>query len=397
MYIFFNLLLVLLALIVILPSLFLLIETLSAVFLKTPKLEYKANPNLHTKILIPAHNEALGIEKTLLNLIDQVKQPQDILVVADNCSDQTAQIARATGVSVIERDSQTQKGKGFALDYGLQYLEQSKPDVVVLVDADCQITPSSTVENIAQLAYFKNSPVQTTYLMEKPSSEPSAKDLISALAFLVKNRVRMLGMSKLSFPCPLQGTGMAFPFEILKKVSLNSGNLVEDMQLGIDLTLLGYPSLYYCDGTVLSVLPQESAAAKTQRTRWEQGHLNTLLTQVPPIVKAALKQKSIKLLAFGLDLAIPPLSLLVLLWLSLTALSLGAWLLGIASFVPLLILALAGLFIVSSILLSWAKFAREEIPLTTLLSIPFYIIWKIPIYLSFVLRREQKWVRTERD
>jgi len=238
--------------------------------------------------------------------------------------------------------------------------------------------------------------VQTNYLMEK-SSAPSTKDLISILAFLVKNQVRMLGMSNLGFPCPLQGTGMAIPFEILQKVSLGSDNLVEDMQLGIDLTLQGHSALYCREASVLSMIPQEANAAKTQRTRWEQGHLNTILTQVPPILKAALEKKSINLLAFALDLSIPPLSLLVLLWFSLTTLSLLTWILGVTTFFPFFILMLGGLFIVSSILLSWAKFARNEIPLSTLLTVPFYIIWKIPIYLSFLLRREQKWVRTERN
>ncbi len=396
MNILFDPLFTLLALVIVLPALFLLIETLSAIFLnKTKHLEYKNDSSLRTKILVPAHNEALGIEKTLLNLIEQIKDPQDILVVADNCTDQSAQIAHRVGVSVIERKNTTQRGKGYALDYGLKYLELSKPDVVVFVDADCYLTPG-TIERIAQLAHYSGHPVQTNYLMEK-SSAPSTKDLISILAFLVKNQVRMLGMSNLGFPCPLQGTGMAIPFEVLQKVSLGSDNLVEDMQLGIDLTLQGHPALYYREASVFSVIPQEANAAKTQRTRWEQGHLNTILTQGPPILKAALEKRSINLLAFALDLSIPPLSLLVLLWFSLTTLSLLTWILGVTTFFPFLILMLGGLFIVSSILLSWAKFARNEIPLSTLLTVPFYIIWKIPIYLSFLLRREQKWVRTERS
>jgi len=390
-----NFFLSLLAILVTIPCLVLLLECLAAVLLTPPRGENKTNPNLQISVLIPAHNEASGIEQTLLPLIPQVKNSQDILVVADNCTDATAEIARQTGVSVIERSNETERGKGYALDYGLQHLATINPDIVVLVDADCQVSPG-TIEKIAQLSWSTGNPVQVTYLMEKPS-QPSAKDLISALAFLVKNQVRILGVSNLGLPCPLQGTGMAFPFSLLKQVSLNSGNIVEDMQLGIDLALQGHPTLFYPDGRVISVLPQETATAKTQRTRWEHGHLKTLITQVPRLLQGAISQKSFALFACALDLAIPPLSFLVLLWLLVTFVSLLGIILGLSSLIPLVLLGLAGSSILLSIVLSWAKFARDEISLVTLLKIPFYILWKIPIYFSFLWRREEKWIRTERN
>ena len=385
----------LLAITVLIPSMVLLLECLAAVTL-TPKIpESKINPNLHIAILIPAHNEASGITQTLLSLLSEVDKATDIIVVADNCTDATAEIARQQGVTVLERSNEKERGKGYALDYGLQHLALSSPDIVVLVDADCQVSPK-TIQNISQLSWSTGQPVQVTYLMEKPP-EPSSKDLISALAFLVKNQVRMLGLSIFGLPCPLQGTGMAFPFTLLQQVSLSSGNIVEDMQLGIDLALQGHPTLFYPEGRVISALPQETTTAKTQRTRWEHGHLNTLLTQVPLLLKAAIMQRRLDLFALALDLAVPPLSLLVLLWLLTTVVNIIGVVFGLSSLTPLLLTLLAGTAILVSIVLSWAKFARQEISLGTLLKIPFYILWKIPIYFSFLLRREQKWVKTERN
>ncbi len=391
-----NLFLYTIAITLLVPCLVLLIECLAALNLTPPIRKIETNPTLSISVLIPAHNEVTVIEQTLLSLIPQVKSPQDILVVADNCSDLTAEVARQKGVSVIERSNLSERGKGYALDYGLKYLAINNPrDVVVLIDADCQVS-RGTIEYISQLSWSTGQPVQVTYLMEKPE-QPSTKDTISALAFLLKNQVRMLGLSNLKLPCPLQGTGMAFPFSILQEVSLNSGNIVEDMQLGIDLALKGHFTLFWSEGKVISGLPKEKETAKIQRTRWEQGHLSTLVTQVPRLIEGAIKQKKFALLALALDFAIPPLSFLVILWGTGTILSILGVIFGL-SWTPLVILILAGASIFVSVTLSWVKFARDDIPLYTLLTIPFYILWKVPIYVNFLLRRSEKeWIKTDRN
>jgi len=143
-------------------------------------------------------------------------------------------------------------------------------------------------------------------------------------------------------------------------------------------------------------LPQQQAVAKTQRTRWEHGHLQTLLTQTPRLATASVGQKRFDLLAIALDLSVPPLSLLVAIWLAAFAASLLAATLG-TSQIPAVLLAVQGLLILLSIVGAWAKFGRAAISGSTLLSVPFYILWKIPLYLGFILKRQTKWVRTERD
>lgn len=385
-----DLVLLAIALVLGIPSLVLFGECLAALF-PTPQESLTVPQSLSIAVLVPAHNEASVIGTTLSTLIPQADR---LVVVADNCSDETAAIAKGAGATVIERHDLEQRGKGYALDYGLKFLAANPPDVVVVVDADCQVAPG-TIEKIAQKASIMGCPVQAMYLMEQPPT-PKPKDSISALAFLVKNLVRPRGLAKLGLPCLLTGTGMAFPWALIANAPLASSNIVEDMQLSLDLALAGHPSVFESDSKVMGMLPQQDAAAKSQRTRWEHGHLQTLKTQVPRLLKAAVVQRRWDLLALALDLSVPPLSLLVFLWVGAIALALLGQFLG-ASGLPVLILALEGGLILLSILGAWARFGRAELPAKVLLAVPLYILWKLPFYLTFFLRRQTKWVRTERD
>ena len=345
-------------------------------------------------ILIPAHNEASVISTTLQTLIPQLQVEDRLIVIADNCSDETAAIALECGATVIERHNTTLRGKGYALDYGLRFLETNPPEVVIVVDADC-IVHQGAIEQLAQQAKVSGRPVQATYLLEQPA-KPEPKDSISALAFMVKNLVRPYGLEQLGLPCLLTGTGMAFPWSVIHQAPLASGNIVEDMQLGIDLALAGNAPLFCPSAKVTGILPQQQQAAESQRTRWEHGHLQTLFSQVPRLLKASLIQRRFDLFAIALDLCVPPLSLLIMMWATMMATGLlvgvflGLWL-------PSILLSIEGFLVLTSIINAWAKFGRSNIPGMTLLAVPFYIMWKIPIYLAFLVKPQTKWIRTERD
>jgi cellulose synthase/poly-beta-1,6-N-acetylglucosamine synthase-like glycosyltransferase len=370
-----------------------------------------STPRPRVAVLVPAHNEAQGIAATLETILPQLTARDRLVVIADNCSDETAAIAKrccASGVEsneqaqsghpfdviVLERQDFERRGKGYALDYGLQSIKEDPPDVVVMVDADC-IVLQGAIERIAAVAAANLRPVQAIYLMEQPA-KPGPKDSVSALAFMVKNLVRPSGLAQLRLPCLLTGTGMAFPWSAIANAALASGNIVEDMQLAVDLAISGQPPLFCRDAKVIGRLPQQTQAAKSQRTRWEHGHLQTLLTQIPRLLRAALLQKRFDLLALVLELCVPPLSLLVMIWAAVMGGALIAGKLGV-SWIPALVLAIEGLLIFISILGAWAKFGRAELPLAALLAVPFYILWKIPLYLGFLIRPQTKWIRTERD
>jgi len=376
------------------PVSVLLIECTAALF---PGQRTKSLPELPrpiVNVLVPAHNEAIVIGATLEKLLPQLRAQDRLVVIADNCDDETADIARAIGAKVLERQEPEHRGKGYALDYGLKFITQAPPEVVVVIDADSIVHPGA-IDGLARLASATLRPVQATYLLTQ-SANPEPKDAVSTLAFLVKNLVRPLGLNRLGLPCLLTGTGMAFPWSAIKTVSLASGNIVEDMQLGLDLAIAGYPPVFCSDAKVTGLLPQQQHAAKSQRTRWEHGHLQTLLTQVPQILRASVRQKRFALFALALDLCVPPLSLLVMIWVGAIGGALLAGGLG-ASWMPALLLAMEGFLIFISIVGAWAKFGRTDLPMLTLLAVPLYVLWKIPLYFAFLVRPQTKWVRTERD
>jgi cellulose synthase/poly-beta-1,6-N-acetylglucosamine synthase-like glycosyltransferase len=199
-------------------------------------------PGVSYAVLVPAHNEAAILAKTLARLVAQVPDPGAIVLVADNCTDATAGIARTLGVTVLERHDPDRRGKGFALDFGVRHLRAARPDVLVVMDADCETSQAALVGLINTVAAARL-PAQMTYLM-RVVGNASIKQKIAGFAWLLKNQVRPLAVDRLGLPVTLTGTGMAFPWQALETVSMSHGNIVEDMQLGIDCTLQGFPPVF---------------------------------------------------------------------------------------------------------------------------------------------------------
>ncbi len=357
-----------------------------------PKFQDKDRPKI--AVLIPAHNEALAIEATLKGVLSQIQSGDSVVVIADNCQDETAEIAAKTGATVIERNNTEQRGKGYALDYGCQFLSQDPPNVVVMLDADCSIEPQ-TIERISYQAQQTQKPIQALYLMQPPVPD-SPEDLISAFAFLIKNRVRPQGLANLGKPCMLTGSGMAIPWSAIQEIQLANGNIAEDMKLGIDLAIAGYPP-QFCDAAkVVSRLPKKSSVKKSQRTRWEHGHLQIIINQIPRLLKTSWTNQRSDLLFLALEISVPPMSLLVIIWILVLALNLlGGFFLNF--WLPAQLMLILGLILTISILNSWRKFGSEIIPWQKLLYVPFYLLWKIPLYIKFLLAPQQEWVKTERE
>lgn len=377
------------------PILVLLVECLLAVLAGPSKPAPATDaPRPRTAVLIPAHNEEPVIGQTLTSLNGQLGPLDRLIVIADNCADQTAALARQAGAEVFERHDLERRGKGYALAFAVEQLRSDPPAVVLIIDADCQ-AHAGLVEGLARTALARGRPVQGVYLLDPPPA-PSPKAAVSALAFLVKNLVRPLGMHRLGLPCHLTGAGMAFPWPILAGAKLASGNIVEDMQLGMDLAFTGTPALFCPSVKVTSQLPAKEEAATKQRTRWEHGHLQTLLANGPRLLARGLARLQPGLVGLALDLCVPPLSLLVLLWLAamIATAALGWW---TAWWVPALILVAAGALLLLAILSAWARFGRAVCPFSTLASLPVYLLWKVPVYFAFLFKPQKEWVRTERD
>jgi len=347
------------------------------------------------KILIPAHNEAGGIGKTISCLLEQSVLPSSILVVADNCNDATAEISKGLGVTVLERVNEEQRGKGFALDHGISFLkEQEQPDVLIILDADCDIEVGS-LGVLVNSCIQNQRPSQALYLMRHNIGK-SLKQSVAGFAWLVKNKIRPIAVNKLGLPITLTGTGMAFPWQVIADINVAHGNIVEDMQLGIDCTLNGFAPVFCEEAIVYSDFPEQVEAEKTQRTRWEHGHLMTISQQAPRLIKQAFIQKKWRLLGLALDIAVPPLSLLVML--SMVGLCLLAGYSSMIGRYDIFILFLMSfVFFALSLLATWWRYGRDYLTIKELCSIPVYIISKVSIYTTFIFKRQKSWVRTARE
>ena len=302
-------------------------------------------------------------------------------------------MARAEGALAAERSHPTDRGKGFALAFGLDELAKDPPDIVIVVDADVEVSPGS-IDALARIAHAHQRAVQCDNLVYP--EKPTAISVISALAFLVRNRVRPRGLRRLGMPCHLAGTGMAFTWDVIRKAPPTGAYLAEDLLMGLELAVLGHPPMYTAHARVLSAIPDQSAAARKQRSRWEHGQLTTVRGQVPRMLREAIQRRRLDLLSIALDLSVPPLALLVsLLVLGCTVTGL-ALLVG-ASVVPFAIVAGCLFAVGTLVILSWLRFGRAMLPAKYVLAIPLYVLWKIPVYASYIFRGgEKKWERTER-
>jgi cellulose synthase/poly-beta-1,6-N-acetylglucosamine synthase-like glycosyltransferase len=387
-----DLILVTLAALAVLPVAWLALETFFALlpYPKTPTREM--DPRAACAILIPAHNEEAGIAATLAHLKPELQEGDRIIVIADNCSDLTAEVGRAHNVEAIERFDPDRRGKGFALDFGLNHLASKPPEVVVLIDADTRVAPSS-LDALVRAAGSLQSPVQGVFTDSPRARGP--REQWSAFALTFKNLIRPLGLYRMGMPCLLTGSGMAFPWTLIQKSKLGTSNIVEDMQLGIDLALAGHAPRFCPQARFESDDAPSQTATTKRRTRWEHGHVRTLLTQAPRLFLAGLFQLRPRLIALAIELAIPPLSLLMVAQILLLTVCAIWWLTG-GSVIPAAILSVGGIVAATTVLLAWWKFGRRLISPKILFLLPVYVLWKIPIYLKLILAPERRWVRTER-
>lgn len=359
----------------------------------------KAATSPHSRratILMPAHNEASGITATLERLLPQLDDDTRLLVIADNCSDDTARLARAAGATVIEREDSESRGKGHALAYGRDWIAAHAPadlpDCAVVLDADCEVDQAG-LKILIEAACTSQRPVQSCYLL-RTAADDSAMTQISNFAMLIKNRVRQRGAALLGAPAILGGTGMAFPWALIEKAPLATSHLVEDLILGVHFARQGTAPLYLEGATTWSD-PASQQDTLTQRTRWEHGYVQTALRNGLPLLFEGIARLKPGLAWFGLSLMVPPLALLMSLSLLALVLSGLLVLLG-ASFWPFaaiaVVLALTALLLAGA----WRRDGQQTVSAATLARIPLYILWKIPVYLRLAGKRETEWVRTRR-
>ncbi|MBY0583300.1 MAG: glycosyltransferase family 2 protein [Sphingomonas sp.] len=346
-------------------------------------------------VLVPAHDEAPIIGKMLAAL--SLRDPSiRIVVIADNCSDDTAAIARASGVEVVERHDPLRRGKGFALAAGRDYLatniERPPPICVAVLDADClPVGNSLALLRDAVVAWQR--PVQSTNLLQGTLSDPPLVQM-SNFAFLIKNLVRQRGIAILGGSTILTGTGMAFPWPFFAQAALSTGNIVEDLGLAIEAARDGNPPAFLEAARFLSP-PAAQEATIMQRTRWERGFIGTARKHAFPLIIEGIVRRKRSLFGLGLHLLVPPFALLIG---TASVVLMAIIVIGavIGDVAPAILLLSALLVACGCVFLAWLAVGRTTLAASTLWKLPAYVTWKIPLYLGSVSRQSIEWIRTPR-
>jgi cellulose synthase/poly-beta-1,6-N-acetylglucosamine synthase-like glycosyltransferase len=343
-------------------------------------------------IVVPAHNEEAIIGEGLLALKAAAGDRARILVIADNCIDGTADVARSLGVEVAERIDAQRRGKGFALDFARTRLNQNPPEVVIVLDADCAMDADSIDKLVAWCA-ATGRPCQAVDL-QRPATHASPTVQLSTFAFYIKNVVRQRALQRITGHAHLLGTGMALPWPMFERVTLATDNIVEDLLMGVELAQAGHPPLFVESASVWSNSETEKSTF-AQRRRWEGGFLQNAVKSAPEAFRRNIKAGDLQGLWAAINLAIPPIALLVLL--DLVALVLAGFLLWLtgADEWPLGLLAAPMFLALVALTLAWWTGGRRFVTLRAVAQIPLYLMWKLPLYLGLARRGAPKeWLRT---
>ncbi len=369
-----------------------------------------APPALRLVVLVPAHNEEIVLAATLESLAvqDYPAALREVVVVADNCTDNTAQIAKGYGVTVLERSDFVKRGKGYALEWAIAPLmaRPEPPDAVLIVDADTSAAPDFVSVLAARLAACNDSngcALQGRYGVL--NSGAGWRATLMAAAFDLINHVRPLGSDRLGLSVTLKGNGMAFTRETLQAVRWQGDSLTEDLDYSLALMRQGIHVRYVPEARVLAQMPVTVGQAASQRARWEGGRYRLLRERALPLLFEGLRRPRLVLLDAALGLLIPPLAeltALLILWGGLILLgSLRHLLLGPVVFTSLFALSALGFlgYVFGGL---WIAGARRDV-YAALFRAPLYIVWKFALYAKGLLRRKDasshppEWIRTERE
>jgi cellulose synthase/poly-beta-1,6-N-acetylglucosamine synthase-like glycosyltransferase len=344
-------------------------------------------------VVVPAHDEEGSIVATVRAIQAQLHPGDRLIVVADNCTDETANLALEAGAETIERRDTVQRGKGFALDRGIRYIEAgTTPQVVVIIDADCVVEPGC-ISRLVNTVESTGRPAQGRYLMYANLQNSAMR--IAEFAFKIKNYVRPGGGARFGLPCLLYGTGMAFPWSLVQGSLLANGHLTEDLKLAIDASLLGLPPVYCSKARCNSTFPETKDAMSSQRKRWEHGYFSSVIEYMPKLLTKALSSGDWRLLSIALDLSIPPLGLMLLITFLISCLGLVSIIVGANTSIGLALVLYFPSF-ATLIILAWYFHGRQIISGTEFFAILKHAFQRVSILLSFVTRPQREWIRTER-
>lgn len=260
---------------------------------KNEKSAHEYEPSKSFACIVAAHNE----QKVIANVVDSLlqqhypKQLFDIYVIADNCSDNTAQIAAEHGAIVCERANATQRGKGYALEwmFGRIFAMEKKYDAICIFDADNVVSPDFLPE--MNKNFCNGQKIVQGYIDTKNPFD-SLTTMFFAVSFWLNNRLVQMARYNLGLNCVLCGTGFAVSTDVLKDIGWGATCLTEDLEFSMKAALNGYKITWAHEAVVYDEKPLTLSQSWKQRKRWMQGHSDCIFRFVGELVNKATRESS---------------------------------------------------------------------------------------------------------
>jgi cellulose synthase/poly-beta-1,6-N-acetylglucosamine synthase-like glycosyltransferase len=367
----------------------LLLVTIGGVLPPRRRLLKTERKERRTAIVIPSHNEEQGIASCVRSLLscEPGRGELAVVVVADNCSDKTAEEAERAGARVLVRHDLSRRGKGYALDHAFTRLQAEGYELFIIVDADSTVT-SNLVNEFQESFAAGAGALQCRYKVRNAADSIRTRIMNSALMGF--NILRPRGRDRLGVSAGILGNGFGVSSETLEAVPYHANSLVEDLEYHLRLVRAGLEVRFVDAVTVFGEIPSAGPGVATQRKRWEGGRLRMVYLSVPGLLKEILRgnlrqiEPTLELLLLPLGFHVGVLAFLLIMTPILAARAYaGAALLLVAFHV------VAAVFVGGG---GWAD-------ILALLSVPLYVLWKIWMIpgLWRSARQGTEWVRTERE
>ena len=386
-----NTVLTLLAIPALLSCAYLLVLTLLSARTPVPP---RSTGKLRFDVVVPAYNEESGIESTVRSLL-AVKwdaQRMRVHVVADNCTDKTAEIAMAAGAHVIVRNNLELRGKGYAVAHAFaKLLAEDWADAVVVVDADAVVS-ENLLEAYAARIEAGESAVQAHHGIRNPMV--SWRTRLITVAQGAFHIVRSRARERLGLSCGIRGNGWCVTKQLLQNVPYKSFSLTEDIEYGIAIGRAGHRVAYADEAFANAEMVTSASIAERQRQRWESGRFEMIRKHSLGMLQMAMRTRSAVCLDLALDLLVLPLSYVLINTVALLVLAVVLSLLvpAVLGWAWVAVACICALLL--HVLRGWQVSKTGIRGFTALAYVPGFVLWKIIIMMR---RKTSEWVRTERE
>lgn len=349
-------------------------------------------PQSRFVFVVPAHNEELGIAATVQSLLS-VCYPRvlfDVAVIADNCTDGTAEQARTAGAECLERHDKTLRGKGYALRHAFTELMPRGYNAFIVIDADSIV--STNFLSVLDIRLSQGEQVvQAYYGMSNPDA--SILTYLFQVGNLIENKLFWVPKDKFGLPIILRGNGMCFTREILEKYPWNAFSIVEDTEYGLTLTNNNVRIHFAPDIGVYACQPETLQQAFAQRVRWASGNSTLTKGRAIKLIASGVARRNIAMIDLGISLIAGSRPLLLVASIALLVLS--------YVFSSQTMVYWAGLVLLAQLLYIGLGIALNGISRQKMMRLflsPFYLAWLCMVSLLGVAGfRKNQWIRTTRS